>query len=146
MLSYTHVRNIEFKRRYRLRQLTEFERLWALLSRFSRPTAAAVIIVLGVVGWYFAEAQGDKVMIGDAQKGVAELWPDARYNVDVVAISEKFALGVDILNVIAEASPSACNTSFPAMELIDRFPWNMRNVDGVEQVMTLPMEIGRAHV
>src|SRR3546814_11709715 len=73
----------------------------------------------------------------------------SRYNVDAVAISEKFALGVDILNVIAEASPSACTTSFPAMELIDRFAWHMRNVDGVEQVMTLPMaakEIGRAHV
>src|SRR3546814_13696305 len=25
------------------------------------------------------------------------------------------------------------------MELIDRFAWYMRNVDGVEQVMTLPM-------
>src|SRR3546814_13111178 len=107
MLSYTHVRNIEFKRRYRLRQLTEFDRLWALLSRFSRPTAAAVIIVLGVVGWYFAEAPGDKVLIGDAQKGVAELWPDERYTVDAVAIREQSAPGLDILHVIAEARPSA---------------------------------------
>lgn len=138
LLSYTRLRNLEGKRRYRLRQLTQFDKLWALLSRFSRPGAAAVVLALGVVGWYVAESYGDEVMIGDAQKGVAELWPDARYNVDAVAISEKFALGVDILNVIAEAAPSACTTSFPAMELIDRFAWHMRNVEGVEQVMTLP--------
>ncbi len=138
LLSYTRLRNLEGKRRYRLRQLTQFDKLWALLSRFSRPGAAAVVLALGVVGWYIAESYGDEVMIGDAQKGVAELWPDARYNVDAVAISEKFALGVDILNVIAEAAPSACTTSFPAMELIDRFAWHMRNVEGVEQVMTLP--------
>lgn len=139
MLSYTRLRNLEGKRNYRLRQLTQFDRIWAFLSRSSRPVAAAIILALGVTGWYFAEAQGDKVMIGDAQKGVAELWPDARYNVDAVAISEKFSLGVDILNVIAEAGPSACTTSFPAMELIDRFAWHMRNVEGVEQVITLPM-------
>ena len=138
LLSYTHLRNLEGKRRYRLRQLTQFDKLWAFLARFSRPGAAAAVLVLGAFGWYFAESYGDKVMIGDAQKGVAELWPDARYNVDAVAISEKFALGVDILNVIAEAAPSACTTSFPAMELIDRFAWHMRNVEGVEQVMTLP--------
>ena len=138
LLSYTRLRNLEGKRRYRLRQLTQFDKMWALLSRFSRPGAAAVVLALGALGWYGAESYGDKVMIGDAQKGVAELWPDARYNVDAVAISEKFALGVDILNVIAEAAPSACTASFPAMELIDRFAWHMRNVEGVEQVMTLP--------
>lgn len=54
-------------------------------------------------------------------------------------ISSKFALGVDILNVIAEAGPSACTTSYPAMETIDRFAWHMRNVEGVEQIMTLPI-------
>jgi len=138
LLSYTRLRNMEAKRRYRLRQLTHFDKVWAFLARFSRPGAAAAVLVLGVAGWYVAESYGDKVMIGDAQKGVAELWPDARYNVDAVAISEKFALGVDILNVIAEAAPSACTGSFPAMELIDRFAWHMRNVEGVEQVMTLP--------
>ncbi len=66
--------------------------------------------------WFFAWQQGNKVMIGDAQDGVAELRADARYNQDAVLISQKFALGVDILNVIAEAGPSACTTSYEAME------------------------------
>ena len=138
LLSYTKLRNLDRKREFRLRQLTRFDRIWAALSRLSKPRAAAVVIAIGAVGWFLAWQHGNKVMIGDAQKGVAELRPEARYNQDAVLISSKFALGVDILNVIAEAGPSACTTSYPAMELVDRFAWHMENVEGVEQVITLP--------
>ncbi|WP_257388224.1 efflux RND transporter permease subunit [Tahibacter caeni] len=139
LLSYCQLRNLEKKRQYRLRQLTQFDKIWALLAKFSRPVPAAVIILLGVAIWFFAKQYGHQVMIGDAEKGVAELRPEARYNKDAVLISEKFSLGVDMLNVIAEAQPSACTTSYPVMETMDRFAWHMRNVEGVEQVMTLPM-------
>jgi len=139
MLSYTRLRNLEKKREFRLRQLTKFDRIWAFLAKGSRPLPAFILVTVGTLGWYFAEREGDKVMIGDAQAGVAELWPDARYNQDAEMISSRFALGVDILNVIAEAGPSACTTSYAAMELLDRFSWHMRNVEGVEQVISLPM-------
>lgn len=138
LLSYTKLRNLPRKREFRLRQLTRFDRVWAALSKLSGRTAAAVVIAIGLLGWFFAEQHGDRVMVGDAQKGVAELRPEARYNQDAVLISERFALGVDILNVIAEAGPSACTTSYKAMELIDRFAWHMDNIEGVEQVITLP--------
>ena len=139
LLSYTRLRNLDKKRAYRLRQLTQFDKIWALLAKLSRPKAAAIVIALGAVAWFFAWQEGNKVMIGDAQAGVAELRPEARYNQDAVLISQKFALGVDILNVIVEAGPSACTTSYKAMETIDRFAWHMANVDGVVQVMSLPM-------
>ncbi|MFC4726742.1 efflux RND transporter permease subunit [Coralloluteibacterium thermophilus] len=139
LLSYTRLRNMERKREYRLRQLTRFDRIWALLARLSRPRAAAVVIAVGVVAWGLAFWHGKKVMIGDAQEGVAELRPEARYNQDARLITERFALGVDILNVIAEARPDACTLSHPAMETIDRFAWHLANVEGVQQVITLPM-------
>jgi uncharacterized protein len=139
LLSYTKLRNLPRKRAYRLRQLTQFDKIWTALAKFSKPVPAAIILVIGVLLWFVAERYGEKVMIGDAQKGVAELRPDARYNQDAVLISDKFALGVDILNVIAEAAPSACTTSYPTMELVDRFAWHLRNVEGVAQVMTLPV-------
>jgi predicted RND superfamily exporter protein len=139
LLSYCKLRNLDRKRAYRLRQLTQFDKLWSLLTKLSRPIAAAVVILLGVATWFVAERFGSQVMIGDAQKGVAELRPDARYNRDAELISEKFALGVDILNVIAEGAPNACTTSYPVMETLDRFAWDMRNVEGVAQVITLPM-------
>jgi predicted RND superfamily exporter protein len=139
LLSFCKLRNLERKRAYRLRQLTKFDKLWAVLARLSRPLPAAIVILLGIAIWGTAAYFGKNVMIGDAQKGVAELKPDARYNHDAVLISDKFALGVDILNVIAEAAPNACTTSYPVMETLDRFAWNMRNVEGVAQVITLPM-------
>lgn len=138
LLSYTRLRNMERKREYRLRQLTRFDRIWAFLTRLSRPTAAAIVILVGLTAWFFAERYGDRVMIGDAEEGVAELRPDARYNQDARLITQKFALGVDILNVIAEARPDACTLSYPVMETIDRLAWHLANVEGVQQVMSLP--------
>jgi hypothetical protein len=139
LLSFCKLRNLEHKREYRLRQLTQFDKLWRRLTRLSLPIPAAIVIVLGVATWFVAEQYGSRVMVGDAQKGVAELRPDARYNRDAELISDKFALGVDILNVIAEAEPNACTASYAVMETLDRFAWNMRNVEGVAQVITLPM-------
>ena len=139
LLSYTRLRNLPRKRAYRLRQLTQFDKIWTVLAKFSKPVPAAIILVIGILMWFTAERYGEHVMIGDAQKGVAELRPEARYNQDAVLISDKFALGVDILNVIAEGPPSACTNNYPVMELIDRFAWHLSNVEGVAQVITLPM-------
>ena len=139
LLSFCWLRKLERKREWRLRQLTEFDKLWRLLAHLSRPVPAAIVIILGIAIWAVAAQYGKHVMIGDAQKGVAELRPDARYNRDAELISDKFALGVDILNVIAEAAPNACTTSYPVMETLDRFAWDMRNVPGVAQVINLPM-------
>lgn len=139
LLSYTRLRNLDRKRAWRLRQLTQFDKLWTVLAKLSRPVPAAVVILLGLGMWFAAARYGSHVMIGDAEKGVAELRPDSRYNRDAALISDKFALGVDILNVIAEVAPNACTTSYPVMETLDRFAWHMRNVPGVAQVITLPM-------
>ncbi len=139
LLSYTKLRNLEKKRAFRLRQLTQFDKIWVALAKLSRPKAAATVLAIGAIIWACAWMYGNKVMIGDAQQGVAELRPEARYNQDARLISSKFALGVDTMNVIVEAGPSACTTSYKAMETIDRFAWHMANVEGVEQVITLPM-------
>jgi predicted RND superfamily exporter protein len=139
LLSFCSLRNLEGKRNWRLRQLTQFDKLWAVLAKLSRRGPAAIVILIGLAIWAAAAHYGKNVMIGDAQKGVAELKPDARYNRDAALISDKFALGVDMLNVIAEVAPNACTTSYPVMETLDRFAWNMRNVPGVAQVITLPM-------
>lgn len=138
LLSYTRLRNLDRKREFRLRQLTKFDAIWRFLARFSRPIPALVIILVGLTTWYFAKMEGDKIMVGDAQKGVAELRENAKYNLDSGVITDKFALGVDMINVIAEAGPFACTESPKAMAEIDRFSWHMFNVEGVQQVITLP--------
>ena len=138
LLSYTQLANMERKREFRLRQLTRFDKVWAVLSRFSKPVAAAVIVLTGATIWYFAEAHGDRVMIGDAESGVAELRPESRFNQDAGEITRRFALGIDTINVIVETSPDAC-TNYRVMEVIDRLSWRLANVEGVQQVISLPM-------
>jgi predicted RND superfamily exporter protein len=71
--------------------------------------------------------------------GVPELRAESRYNRDAVFISEKFALGVDVLTVVAETIPDACTENYNVMETMDRFAWNLANVEGVQKVITLPM-------
>ena len=142
LLSYTNLSNLEKKRGFRLRQLTKFDRIWQAMSVFSKPIPAAIIIVIGAVMYFAAENYGHKMMIGDAQKGVAELFPEARYNRDADVITSKFALGIDIINVIAEVEPNACASSFKAMETFDRFAWHMRNVEGVTKVVTM-VDVGK---
>ena len=136
LLSYTAAQPGQ-EAHYRLRQLTSSTRSGRCWPS-SPPGAGRDRDRIASCG-FFAWQEGNKVMIGDAQAGVAELRPDSRYNQDAVDISKRFALGVDILNVIVEAGPSACTTSYKAMETIDRFAWHMSNVEGVVQVMSLPM-------
>jgi len=72
LLSYTKLRNLDKKREFRLRQLTQFDKIWLALSKLSRKSAAMGVIVVGLVVWFFAWQYGNRVMGGDAQKGVAE--------------------------------------------------------------------------
>ena len=44
-----------------------------------------------------------------------------------------------LLTVVAETVPDACTENFAVMENIDRFAWNLSNVEGVQKVITLPM-------
>jgi uncharacterized protein len=142
LLSYTQLSNLERKRGFRLRQLTKFDKIWEWMSNFSKPIPAAIIIIIGVITFIAAEHHGSKMMIGDAQKGVAELFPEARYNRDADVITNRFALGIDIINVIAEVEPNACASSYKAMETFDRFAWHMRNVEGVTKVVTM-VDVGK---
>ena len=77
-------------------------------------------------------------MIGDAAAGVPELRPDSRYNLDTRVITNEFSIGVDILTVIVETKEPAC-VSHALMKAIDNFSWRMQNVEGVQQVISLPL-------
>jgi uncharacterized protein len=113
--------------------------IWAMIASFSNPGPAAAAIAVGVLlaGWGLYEARGLKV--GDSEAGVPELRPEARFNQDAIAIGERFALGIDTISVIVEARADACTLSYPVMELVDRFSWHMTNIEGVRQVISLPM-------
>jgi predicted RND superfamily exporter protein len=76
---------------------------------------------------------------GDLGKGIPELHDNSRYNRDTAAIVDSFSIGVDVLSVIAQSRnvDGAC-TNHDVMSLIDRFEMTMKNVHGVQGVLSLP--------
>jgi uncharacterized protein len=111
--------------------------LWHQMAGITARGPALIIILiaalLAVAGWW----KGRETPIGDTQAGVPELRADSRYNRDNDVITTKFSIGVDVLNAIVESQEPVC-VSHDLMTAIDRFGWHMRNVEGVQQVITLP--------
>jgi predicted RND superfamily exporter protein len=129
-------------KRYRERMLENAARkspLFDFLADFTKPKRAAWAIAasfgLFAAGLWLAQ----DMKIGDSEVGVPELRPQARYNQDAVLISQKFSLGVDVLTIVAETIPNACTENYNIVETMDRFAWNLANVQGVQKVITLPM-------
>jgi len=91
---------------------------------------AAVVLLLGL--W-----QASELRIGDLEAGAPELHKDSRYNRDIEKITSQYAIGVDVMTVIAESEKDAC-TQYGVMEEIDRFAWHMQNNRGVQSVVSLP--------
>ncbi|MHB8766185.1 MAG: efflux RND transporter permease subunit [Deferrisomatales bacterium] len=101
-----------------------------------RRPAAAVIAVCALLA-AFGAWKGSAVKIGDLHRGVPELRPDSRYNLDSEVISERFSIGVDIFTVFAETVPDGC-IDYDVMTTIDEFEWHLANTEGVQSVIGLP--------
>lgn len=119
------------------RRRASLGRLWHRLSGITRRGPALVIIVIAAVLGVLGAWKGRETPIGDTHAGVPELRPDSRYNRDSNIITSKFSIGVDILTVIVESREPIC-VSHDLMAAVDRFGWQMQNVTGVQDVMTLP--------
>jgi uncharacterized protein len=111
--------------------------LWEQLSHVTRRGPALVVIVLAVLLALLGGWKGRETPIGDTQAGVPELRADSRYNRDNDVITSKFNIGVDVLTAIVESDEPVC-VSHALMTWMDRFGWHMRNVVGVQDVITLP--------
>ncbi|HZR37163.1 MAG TPA: MMPL family transporter [Nevskia sp.] len=114
-----------------------FDGLWHLLSGMTnRKAAVTALLICGVLlGWGLWK--GKDLQIGDSQKGVPELLPDSRYNNDNAVIVSNFALGTDLIKVIAETDADAC-INFGVMEQIYHLAWRLDNTQGVQSTLSLP--------
>ncbi|MDJ0654935.1 MAG: efflux RND transporter permease subunit [Xanthomonadales bacterium] len=138
LLSRTKIKDIEGYRAKSLKRIEAREDTWRALSGLTNKPVATSAIVVSIALFTFGYFKGQDMQIGDSQAGVPELRPDSRYNLDADVISSRFSLGVDSISIIAETSDQACTEDFLAMENMDRFAWHMYNVEGVQQVVTLP--------
>ena len=139
LLSWVQLKNPTKYRERLLKKAAQDSPLWDFLASFTEPRRAAWAIAIAIALFVFGFWQAQGMKIGDSEVGVPELRPQARYNQDAVLISERFALGVDVLTVVAETIPDACTENYNVVEAMDRFAWKLANVEGVQKVITLPM-------
>lgn len=113
--------------------------LWVWLKHAAAPRPALVILLVAAVMLALGAWQSRDLRTGDLGKGIPELHDDSRYNRDTAAIVDSFSIGVDVLSVIAQSHNvnGAC-TDFTIMNTLDRFESTMRNVHGVQGVLSLP--------
>jgi uncharacterized protein len=138
LLSYVRLRNEDKVRRKQYAKAQRPSFIWNTIAAFTRRPVAVAAIMVGVVVFAFAWVKSQDMQIGDDQPGVPELREDARYNQDARLISERFALGTDVMVIIAETEADACTESYVVLEAIDRFAWHMFNIEGVQQVISYP--------
>ncbi len=110
---------------------------WRRLADGMKPKPSRIIIALSLLVGAWAVYISSNVKIGDTQAGVPELRPDSRYNLDTRVITSKFSIGVDILSVIVQTVPNGC-VDYDVVSLMDRFEGHMREIPGVQSVISLP--------
>ena len=135
LLSYTKM-SANFRKRVNFRRFA-LQPYWRRLVNFTTGRTSLAIIAVTAVLWTFGLIMAKQVKIGDMHAGVPELRQNSRYNVDTAAITAKFSIGVDIITVIAETIPNGV-IDHDVMDMVDRFGWHMRNVDGVKSTLALP--------
>jgi predicted RND superfamily exporter protein len=110
---------------------------WARLAKGMKPLPSMLIILLFVALGFWGEWQAREIRIGDTQAGVPELRQNSRYNIDSRVIAEKFSIGVDVLSVIVETVPNG-SVDYDVVSLMDQFEGQIRQVPGVQSVISLP--------
>jgi len=111
--------------------------LWRRLAAATTPRAAVIVIAIGAALLAAGLWKAREQVIGDLGQGVPELRADSRYNRDVDVITRSFAIGVDVLQVIAQGSAPAACTSYEMLDAVDRFEFLMRQTSGVQSAVGL---------
>ncbi|NTS76007.1 RND family transporter [Catenovulum sp. SM1970] len=109
---------------------------WQKLHAICKVKNAALITALSFVVFVVCYGYSNNLKVGDLHAGAPALHTDSRYNQDTFLITEKYAVSVDILSIIAESEPDAC-TQFDTMSAIDDFQWRLSNVEGVQSSVSL---------
>jgi predicted RND superfamily exporter protein len=116
-----------------------WDRMGFLATR--RGSLLPIAVGLALTAFGLLEVRGLK--IGDLGTGVPELRADTRYNRDVATVTDEFAIGLDVLQVIAEmeGTDSPCLRR-ELLAKVEGFETGMRQVEGVAAVRGLASFIG----
>lgn len=111
-------------------------KFWDDVSACASPKVAVIILIVTSMLFAFGWMQAQKMRIGDLHAGAPALHEYSRYNQDTFLITDKYAISVDYLSILVEATPDAC-TSYEVMNAIDELQWKISNVKGVQSAVSL---------
>jgi len=137
LLTLVPIKNPEKFRRHQHARDAMLAPFWKVASLLVEKRWAAVVLVVSFAVWGAAEYIKKDLAIGELHPGTPELRPDSRYNQDTDAIVRNFAIGVDVLKIIAENKADGC-IDHSVVDTIDRLAWRMENTPGVQSTLSLP--------
>ncbi|HVT36544.1 MAG TPA: efflux RND transporter permease subunit [Nevskiaceae bacterium] len=137
LLSYVQVSDLQKFRDHQRRRDALFAAPWRAVARITDRPVAIGVLVAALALYGCSEWLARDLKMGELHAGVPELRPDSRYNLDNAAIGRDFAVGTDIIKVIAQTHAQGC-IEYPVMQTIDDFAWRLTNTPGVQQTFSLP--------
>jgi len=111
----------------------------------SSPRNSIIILCVAAVLFTLSIYASRNRHVGALYAGVPELQEGSRYNVDSRDIASKFSLGLNILTVVVETPADSC-VDYDTLNYLNKFSWYMRNVPGVNLVVSLPFSISAINV
>jgi predicted RND superfamily exporter protein len=119
--------------------------IWRSLTVLVQPRNAMIVCAAALLLTCGSAILASRLVIGDLRPGVPELRPDSRYNKDALFFADKFAIGVDQLQVIATGAANAC-VDPAAIREVDDFTTAIENAPGVASAVALPALMKQASV
>jgi len=110
--------------------------IWRFMASFATKRTAIVILFFTIILYAAGLFNSQNLKIGELHAGAPALHESSRYNQDTFLITNRYAISVDYMSIIIEATADAC-TYYETMNTIDRFQWRMENVQGVQSAVSL---------
>lgn len=118
--------------------------IWEKLGFLATRRGAMLPLGLSLVLTAFGLYEVRNLKIGDLGTGVPELRADTRYNQDVEVVTSHFAIGLDVLQVIAELEGDASPClNREVLAKVEAFETSMRQTEGVAAVRGMSSFIGK---
>lgn len=106
------------------------------VSGFTKLEQAKVVVMLATFLLIFGFSISHDLKIGDLHAGAPELHPDSRYNTDVEFLVSNYSTSADVFVVMVQTPEGQCS-NFKVATTVDRFQWEMENVQGVDSTVSL---------
>jgi predicted RND superfamily exporter protein len=122
--------------RHATKQEESDSKVWRGLSIMANRKVASVSILLAMALTFGGFVVSQDLQVGDLDDGAPELRADSVYNLDNKFITQNYSTSSDVLVIMVKTAAGEC-TEYKTMDAIDRFTWEMENLEGVQSAVSM---------